>query len=354
MIAFAILPKSLFHSFSQLKVEVRQAEAASTGLQAQMKEMGHKVSDLEQRLKDHGAKCRELASLRTRVEELQSLTQSKEQSLAQSQREAQQNQAELASLEAILALLHLREVEKAFLSNSQFFSLLPSLFFHYTYHRQYAFITTRMSVHIYFAWTFWKTCYNCFVVTLNIRVLLVPSASGPACYLLWTIQELHSYWSWSQVCSHTMTLFNAFNLTWPWFTFATHLLMFFPKMKQPMRQNNSIFGNFAQRQVPSMISRRVALFLGLCLAGEGYQHLLRVMQSMEADRSKQSSLVERLQERLSRAQSEITSLQSSMAQRASHYQSLQTELLDKVNQATDTEKEVIPAVLQKNRMCKII
>lgn len=66
------------------------------------------------------------------------------------------------------------------------------------------------------------------------------------------------------------------------------------------------------------------------------------MQSMEADRSKQSSLVERLQERLSRAQSEISSLQSSMAQRASHYQNLHTELLGKVSQATDTEKEVIP------------
>lgn len=83
------------------------------------------------------------------------------------------------------------------------------------------------------------------------------------------------------------------------------------------------------------------MFLLLPLAGEGYQHLLRVMQSMEADRSKQSSLVERLQERLSRAQTEISSLQSSMAQRASHYQSLHTELLGKVSQATDTEKEVI-------------
>lgn len=75
-------------------------------------------------------------------------------------------------------------------------------------------------------------------------------------------------------------------------------------------------------------------------AGEGYQQLLRVMQSMEAQRTKQSGLVERLQERLSRAQEEISSLQSSMAQRTSHYQNLHTELLDKVNQATDTEKEV--------------
>lgn len=91
-----------------------------------MKEMEQKVSDLEQRLKDHGAKCRELASLRNRVDELQSLTKSQELSMAQSQREAQQNQAELASLEAILALLHLREVEKCFLSNNQFFTYIPT------------------------------------------------------------------------------------------------------------------------------------------------------------------------------------------------------------------------------------
>lgn len=75
-------------------------------------------------------------------------------------------------------------------------------------------------------------------------------------------------------------------------------------------------------------------------SGEGYQQLLRVLQATEAERTKQNSLIERLQERLSRAQEEISSLQSSMAQRASHYQSLHTELLDKVSQATDTEKEV--------------
>jgi len=62
---------------------------------------------------------------------------------------------------------------------------------------------------------------------------------------------------------------------------------------------------------------------------------------MEAERTNQSSLIERLQERLSRTQEEISSLQSSMSQRASHYQSLHTELLDKVSQAAATEKEVM-------------
>lgn len=91
-----------------------------------MKEMEQKVSDLEQRLKDHGAKCRELASLRNRVDELQCLTQSQEQTVAQSQREAQQKQTELDSLEAILALLHLREVGKWCLSVYQVFTFAPT------------------------------------------------------------------------------------------------------------------------------------------------------------------------------------------------------------------------------------
>lgn len=89
---------------SQLKEEVRQAKSAATGLRAQMEETEQKALLLERQLKEQGAKCRELEDQRT-------LTQSQEQRVAQSHREAQQSQAELASLEAILALLHLREVE---------------------------------------------------------------------------------------------------------------------------------------------------------------------------------------------------------------------------------------------------
>ncbi|XP_008431594.1 coiled-coil domain-containing protein 18 [Poecilia reticulata] len=74
--------------------------------------------------------------------------------------------------------------------------------------------------------------------------------------------------------------------------------------------------------------------------GEGYQQLLRVLQVKEAERLKQQSQKERLQERLSRAQEEISSLQSSMAQRASHYQNLHTELLERGSQATDAQKEL--------------
>lgn len=77
-----------------------------------MEEKEQKAVQLEQQLKEQGAKCRQLASLRKELEDLQALTRSQEQRVDQSHREAQQSQAELASLETILTLLHLREVER--------------------------------------------------------------------------------------------------------------------------------------------------------------------------------------------------------------------------------------------------
>ncbi|KAM8849404.1 coiled-coil domain-containing protein 18 isoform 2-T5 [Spinachia spinachia] len=195
-------------TIGQLKEEVKCA----AGLQAQLEEAGQKVVHFEQQLMERGAEFREVASLRKELENLHVLTRSQDQKVSQSQGEAQQSQAELASLEAILSLLHLREGA---------------------------------------------------VGTLCVRPCMFP----PVNYLG-----------------------------------TAHLLKLKP--------------------------------------GEGYQQLLRVLQSMETERTKQDGLVQRLQERLSRSQEEISSLQSSMSQRASHYQSLHTELLDKVSQATDTEKEL--------------
>ncbi|XP_058484472.1 coiled-coil domain-containing protein 18 isoform X2 [Solea solea] len=195
-------------TISQLREEVREAKclaAEHSDLQNQLKESRKQVLLLERQLEEHRAECREQASLRRELENLRSLTQSQDQRVGQSQ-------AELSSLEAILALLHLRE-----------------------------------------------------------------GTLGPLC---------------SKPC-----------------------------------------------MLPPVDYAGTAHLLRL-QTGEGYQQLLRVLQLMEAERTKRSSLVERLQERLSRAQEEISSLQSSMAQRTSHYQSLHTELLDKVSLATDTEKEL--------------
>ncbi|MEQ2194160.1 hypothetical protein XENOCAPTIV_024643, partial [Xenoophorus captivus] len=97
---------------SQLHEEIRQTKAAAAHLQAQLDQVGRKASQLEQQLSERGAECREMASLCREVEELRTLTRSQEQKVAQSHREAEQSQAELASMEAILTLLHQQEVGK--------------------------------------------------------------------------------------------------------------------------------------------------------------------------------------------------------------------------------------------------
>ncbi|XP_047446699.1 coiled-coil domain-containing protein 18 isoform X1 [Mugil cephalus] len=199
-------------TISQLKEEVRHAKATAAGLQTKFEEAERRTSHLERQLVEQSAECREVASVRKELEDLRTQTHSQEQRATQSLREAQQSQAELSSLEAILALLHLRE-----------------------------------------------------------------GAVGPVCVSPCMLPPVD-------------------------YSGTAHLLKLKP--------------------------------------GEGYQQLLRVLQAKEAERMKQSSVIERLQERLRRAQEENSSLQSSMAQRASHYQSLHTELLDKVSQATDTEKEL--------------
>ncbi|KAF3858777.1 hypothetical protein F7725_011978 [Dissostichus mawsoni] len=237
------IPNDPLSACSQLTEEARQARSAAAGLQAQLEEAGRKALHLERQLTERGAEFRELASLRTDLENLRTLTQRQEQSLVQSQREAQQSQreaqqreAELAGLEATLTLLHLREVQKSTIHKSQ--------------------------------------CW----------------CGGDA-----VCQALHA-------------------------------------------SPSGLFRNCTPAE--SEASNSCPLFPVAPLAGEGYQQLLRALQLMEAERSRQSSLVERLQERLSRSQEETSTLQSSMAQRASHYQSLHSELLDRVSHTTDKEKEL--------------
>ena len=99
---------------SELKEEVKQTKSSAaehSALQAKLEEAGRRASYLEQQLVERAAECREMASVRRELEDLRTLSQSQEQRVAQSHREAQQSQAELASLEGTLALLHLREVE---------------------------------------------------------------------------------------------------------------------------------------------------------------------------------------------------------------------------------------------------
>lgn len=97
---------------SQAMEELQQAKSTATVLGAQLVEMEKQNLLLEGQLKEQGAKCREVASLRRQLENQRALTQNHEQTAAQRHRECQQSQAELESLQAILSLLHLREVRK--------------------------------------------------------------------------------------------------------------------------------------------------------------------------------------------------------------------------------------------------
>lgn len=148
-------------SFSQLMEKLRQATAATAGLQAQIEEAGRKTSHLEQQVAERGAEYREVTSLRRELENLRTLTHSQEQRVAHCQKEAQQSQAELASLEAILALLHVKEVGRRVCSLSPVIFLLHD-----------------------------QSNVNCCPMLL-FRVQWDSSVPVLACCLQWTIQERH-------------------------------------------------------------------------------------------------------------------------------------------------------------------
>lgn len=106
---------------SQLKEDARRAKTSAaeySDLQAQLEDAERRSSDLRRQLTERSAECRELGSLRKEVEDLRAVTKNQELCLAQSRRAAQQSQAEATSLEAILSLLHLREVGRSLLSAS--------------------------------------------------------------------------------------------------------------------------------------------------------------------------------------------------------------------------------------------
>ncbi|XP_028974833.2 coiled-coil domain-containing protein 18 isoform X1 [Esox lucius] len=199
-------------NISKLMEELTQARTCNTKnvqLQARLEEAAQRASRLEMELGGRASASRDLASLRRETEDLRALVQCQEQRLAQCHREAQQSQAEMASLEGILGLLHLREGTEG---------------------------------------------------SLCVRPCMLPTVDYTA--------DLR------------------------------------PK------------------------------------PGERYQQLLPVLQAMEAERARQSSLATRLQDRLLKAQDEVSSLHSSMAQRASHYQQVHSELLEKASQANDAQKEL--------------
>ncbi|XP_064789048.1 cytoskeletal protein Sojo-like [Oncorhynchus masou masou] len=96
----------------QLKEESVRAKAMSVEsatLRSRLEEASVRAMELKRRLSDREIVEKDIEVLRKECRDLRHLTTSQEQKLEHCQREAQQSQAEQASLEAILSLLHLRE-----------------------------------------------------------------------------------------------------------------------------------------------------------------------------------------------------------------------------------------------------
>ncbi|XP_031641622.1 coiled-coil domain-containing protein 18 [Oncorhynchus kisutch] len=96
----------------QLKEESVRAKAMSVEsatLRSRLEEASVRAVELKRRLSDREIVEKDIEVLRKECRDLRHLTTSQEQRLEHCQREAQQSQAEQASLEAILSLLHLRE-----------------------------------------------------------------------------------------------------------------------------------------------------------------------------------------------------------------------------------------------------
>lgn len=85
----------------------------SATLRSRLEEASIQAVELKRRLSDREIVEKDIEVLRKECGDLRHLTTSQEQRLEHCQREAQQSQAEQASLEAILSLLYLREVSLA-------------------------------------------------------------------------------------------------------------------------------------------------------------------------------------------------------------------------------------------------
>ena len=102
-------------------VRAKAMSVESATLRSRLEEASVQAVELKRRLSDREIVEKDIEVLRKECRDLRHLTTSQEQRLEHCQREAQQSQAEQASLEAILSLLHLREV-----------SILPTTLSNYT------------------------------------------------------------------------------------------------------------------------------------------------------------------------------------------------------------------------------
>lgn len=101
--------------FSRLKEAAERSDTLKSecdSRRSQLEEAARWSDDLARRLEVKEAEVREMEALRRETADLRLLTTSLQQRLEENQQEAQLSRTQLSNLEAILDLLHLREVGK--------------------------------------------------------------------------------------------------------------------------------------------------------------------------------------------------------------------------------------------------
>eukprot|EP00063_Salmo_salar_P003752 XP_013978587.1 PREDICTED: coiled-coil domain-containing protein 18 isoform X4 [Salmo salar] len=99
----------LIGQLKEESVRAKEMSVESATLRSRLEEASIQAVELKRRLSDREIVEKDIEVLRKECGDLRHLTTSQEQRLEHCQREAQQSQAEQASLEAILSLLYLRE-----------------------------------------------------------------------------------------------------------------------------------------------------------------------------------------------------------------------------------------------------
>lgn len=103
-------PCSLSMELKEVRVHSEALSAERQELQGRVQEASEQLGRLQREMEQKETLLKEAEGLRREREDLRLLTACQEQRLTQTHRDMEQARAELASLENVLDLLHLREV----------------------------------------------------------------------------------------------------------------------------------------------------------------------------------------------------------------------------------------------------
>lgn len=106
----ALSSLSLSRELKEARVHSEALSAERQELQGRVRQASEQLGRLQRELEQKETQLQEVEGLRREREDLRLLTACQEQRLTQTHRDVEQARAELASLENVLDMLHLREV----------------------------------------------------------------------------------------------------------------------------------------------------------------------------------------------------------------------------------------------------